>query len=134
MFKHFKKMALMLFASIAVFSFIGCGEKENENEPPNGNENQEVLANTRWVWQGEATVNMVSAEILFTPNYSAKLTFLNTDYNEIVLEGTYTYSDGQGTMDLKYQTTHQPISPTFTIEGNTLSLKIFGKTYTLTKM
>ena len=127
-------MATIFLVASTMLSFTSCGEKEDGSEnPSNSNNNQEVLANTRWAWMGEATVNMVSAEILFAPNYAVTLTFLNTDYNEIVLEGTYTYSDGKGTMDLKYQTTHQPISPTFTIEDNTLLLKIFGKTYTLTK-
>ena len=47
--------------------------------------------------------------------------------------GTYSYSTGSGSMSLEDQGLHTTASATFSINGTTMTFKINGGTYTLTK-
>ncbi len=129
--RKIKRMALFVMAAVTMLCFAACN-RENENESPD-TENQEVLGNTLWAWEGQETLGFISAEIVFPGDYAAKITFYKPDHSPVILDGTYSYSNGNGTMALRYQTTHNAINPTFTVNGNTMVLYIFGVTYTFTK-
>jgi hypothetical protein len=55
------------------------------------------------------------------------------DYSANRYQGTYTYSSGNGTMALEDRDSHEPASATFSINGNTLTLKMNGASYPLAK-
>ena len=48
--------------------------------------------------------------------------------------GTYTYSDGKGTLTLRDDDNYSTVNISFSVSGSELTLKLKGVTYKLTKM
>ena len=51
-----------------------------------------------------------------------------------IMMGTYTYSDGKGTLTLRDDDNYSTVNISFSVSGSELTLKLKGVTYKLTKM
>ena len=135
----------MMFVAAAAMMFASC-DKDNtattsteNNGGSNGGGNGGGTDETRSLWYtrweietgdyGEA--NYVNVYVTFT-NYSARVHWMlgleSDDYS-----GSYTYSNGNGTIELEdIHDVHQGTA-TFSISGSTMTLNLLGETYQLPK-
>ncbi len=130
---QFKKMAMLLFVAATIFTFSSCG-KDNTDTITDA---PETVANTEWEWSDlNNTSGLIDLEVGFNGPKLAELIY--TDMNTglmltDVLLGTYTYSNGNGTLTLKDETNNTTVNLSFTISETTMKLNFRDITYTLTK-
>ena len=137
MINKIKKMAMLLMFVATVISFSAC-EKDNEDDSTGGGSNNypASIASTQWEWKHEASEGIRSVAVSFsqTGNYFIMTITSNDIYDSgAVYNGTYTYSEGKGSVTMENSDTHEPATATFSINGSTMTFKFNGATYTLTK-
>ena len=98
----------------------------------------ESISQTHWEWgnmTGSEAINGFNNVIIrfSQTGNQANVTMHKLDYSANLYQGTYTYSSGNGTMALEDRDSHEPASATFSINGNTLTLKMNGASYPLAK-
>ncbi|MBO7490361.1 MAG: hypothetical protein J6T88_08800 [Bacteroidales bacterium] len=135
MVKKIKKIAMLLFVAATVLSFNACGEKENENSDSNSNDAW-MLADTEWNWNDLESDEVFDVTVEFNGPKLASLRLWDFSTGIMQLSsymGTFTYSGGNGTLDLRDSDTDAHVTATFKVAGTTMTLTFKGATYTLTK-
>ena len=138
--RHFFIMTLMAgVMSIAMFSFASCNKDDDNHQNTNTTtDDYAAVADTEWKWMAEdpnSVAGVISIRVEFNGPRLADLIYtdMSTGLMETeVLMGTYTYSNGKGTLALR-DDDNNAINISFTISGTTMTLKFKGGTYSLTK-
>ena len=136
-----KKLFSILMVAFAVTAMVACGDNnEGTNNDGVGNgsgtSQNESLEYTLWRYKaGESGDNDYVYVILsFTTSSKATVSITKGNEGQVSYSGTYTYSNGNGTLSLQNTVTHEdPGTVTFSISGDNLTLHMLGETYTLTK-
>ena len=139
MIKNIKKLTMLLFVAATMFSLMSCNKENVNNQNTNTTTNDyAAVADTEWKWMAEdpnSVAGVISIRVEFNGPKLADLTYtdMSTGLMETeVLMGTYTYSNGSGTLALE-DDDYNAVNVSFTISGTTMTLKFKGATYTLTK-
>ena len=139
MIKNIKKLTMLLFVAATMFTFASCNKDDVNNQNTNTSTNDyAAVADTEWKWMAEdpnSISGVISIRVEFNGPKLADLTYtdMSTGLMETeVLMGTYTYSNGSGTLALE-DDDYNAVNVSFTISGTTMTLKFKGATYTLTK-
>lgn len=139
MIKNIKKLTMLLFVAATMFSLMSCNKENVNNQNTNTTTNDyAAVADTEWKWMAEdpnSVAGVISIRVEFNGPKLADLTYtdMSTGLMETeVLMGTYTYSNGSGTLALE-DDDYNAVNVSFTISGTTMTLKFKGVTYTLTK-
>ena len=139
MIKNIKKLTMLLFVAATMFSLMSCNKDDVNNQNTNTSTNDyAAVADTEWKWMAEdpnSVAGVISIRVEFNGPKLADLTYtdMSTGLMETeVLMGTYTYSNGSGTLALG-DDNYNAVNVSFTISGTTMTLKFKGVTYTLTK-
>ena len=142
--KNLRKLTALLFVAATMFTFASCNKDNTEDTPSGGGGGSssanypESISQTHWEWGSQTSseaingFNNVIIRFSQTGN-QANVTMHKLDYSANLYQGTYTYSSGNGTMTLEDRDSHEPASATFSINGNTLTLKMNGASYPLAK-
>lgn len=143
MYQNIKKITMLLFVAVTMFSFSSCNKDNNDDNPSGGGGGSsanypESISQTHWEWgsqTGSEAINGFNNVIIrfSQTGNQANVTMHKLDYSANRYQGTYTYSSGNGTMALEDRDSHEPASATFSINGNTLTLKMNGASYPLAK-
>jgi hypothetical protein len=144
MFKQIKNLTLLLFVAATMFTFASCNKDNNNDDNPSSGGGgssanyPESVSETKWSWgsqTGSEDINGYNM-VIVTFSQTGNLTYVTMqrlDYSSNLYRGTYTYSSGNGTMALEDRDSHESASATFSINGNTLTLKMNGASYPLAK-
>ena len=139
MIKNIKKLTVLLFVAATMFSLMSCNKEDVNNQNTNTTTNDyAAVADTEWKWMAEdpnSISGVISIRVEFNGPKLADLIYtdMSTGLMETeVLMGTYTYSNGSGTLALE-DDDYNAVNVSFTISGTTMTLKFKGITYTLTK-
>ena len=139
MIKNIKKLTMLLFVAATMFTFTSCNKDDVNNQNTNTSTNDyAAVADTEWKWMAEdpnSISGVISIRVEFNGPKLADLIYtdMSTGLMETeVLMGTYTYSNGSGTLALE-DDDYNAVNVSFTISGTTMTLKFKGATYTLTK-
>ena len=139
MIKNIKKLTMLLFVAATMFSLMSCNKENVNNQNTNTTTNDyAAVADTEWKWMAEdpnSVAGVISIRVEFNGPRLADLIYtdMSTGLMETeVLMGTYTYSNGSGTLALE-DDDYNAVNVSFTISGTTMTLKFKGVTYTLTK-
>ena len=139
MIKNIKKLTMLLFVAATMFSLMSCNKENVNNQNTNTTTNDyAAVADTEWKWMAEdpnSISGVISIRVEFNGPKLADLIYtdMSTGLMETeVLMGTYTYSNGSGTLALE-DDDYNAVNVSFTISGTTMTLKFKGATYTLTK-
>ena len=139
MINNIKKLTMLLFVAATMFTFASCNKDDVNNQNTNTSTNDyAAVADTEWKWMAEdpnSISGVISIRVEFNGPKLADLTYtdMSTGLMETeVLMGTYTYSNGSGTLALE-DDDYNAVNVSFTISGTTMTLKFKGITYTLTK-
>ena len=141
MYQNIKKLTALLFVAATMFTFASCNKDNNDDNPSGGGSSAnypESISQTHWEWgnvTGSEAINGFNNVIIRFSQMGnqAYVTMHKLDYSANLYQGTYTYSSGNGTMALEDRDSHEPASATFSINGNTLTLKMNGASYPLAK-
>ena len=143
MYNKIKNLTMLLFVAATMFSFASCNKDNTEDTPSGGGGGSsanypESISQTHWEWgsqTGSEAINGFNNVIIrfSQTGNQANVTMHKLDYSANLYQGTYTYSSGNGTMTLEDRDSHEPASATFSINGNTLTLKMNGASYPLAK-
>ena len=141
MLKQIKKLTVLFFVAATMFTFSSCNKDNTDDNTSGGGSSAnypESISQTHWEWGSptgsEAIIGFNNVIIRFSQmGNQAYVTMHKLDYSANHYQGTYTYSSGNGTMALENPDTHEPASATFSINGNTLTLKMNGASYPLAK-
>ena len=130
---------MLLFVAATMFSLMSCNKENVNNQNTNTTTNDyAAVADTEWKWMAEdpnSVAGVISIRVEFNGPRLADLIYtdMSTGLMETeVLMGTYTYSNGSGTLALE-DDDYNAVNVSFTIRGTTMTLKFKGATYTLTK-
>ena len=139
MIKNIKKLTMLLFVAATMFSLMSCNKENVNNQNTNTTTNDyAAVEDTEWKWMAEdpnSISGVISIRVEFNGPKLADLIYtdMSTGLMETeVLMGTYTYSNGSGTLALE-DDDYNAVNVSFTISGTTMTLKFKGITYTLTK-
>ena len=139
MIKNIKKLTMLLFVAATMFSLMSCNKENVNNQNTNTTTNDyAAVADTEWKWMAEdpnSISGVISIRVEFNGPRLADLIYtdMSTGLMETeVLMGTYSYSNGSGTLALE-DDDYNAVNVSFTISGTTMTLKFKGATYTLTK-
>ena len=136
MVKQIKKLTALLFVAATMFTFASC-EKEDDNNTTT--DAAETVAGTEWNWSAEdpnSISGVIDLQVGFNGPILAELIYTDMSTGIMqtdVLLGTYTYSNGNGTLTLDDDINNTTVNISFTISGTTMTLKFKGVTYSLTK-
>ena len=142
MYKKIKKITMLLFVAATMFTFASCNKDNSDDNTSSGGGSSanypESISQTHWEWgnvTGSEAINGFNNVIIrfSQTGNQANVTMHKLDYSANLYQGTYTYSSGNGTMALEDRDSHEPASATFSINGNTLTLKMNGASYLLAK-
>lgn len=127
--KQIKKIVMLLFVAATMFNFMSCS-KDDEEAPANY---PEKLNGTYYKMTSE-TDNLWSIVVRFAEkNNTCTFSYGEHDRGSSIYDGTFTYSEGKGTLNLRNKATDEPLTKTFTISGTVLTLTLNGTTYKLDK-
>lgn len=134
MINKIKKMAMLLMFAATVISFSAC-EKDNEDDSTGGGSNNypASIASTQWMWDDQIDDFSYAIVGIWENNNGCSVSIIESQTSDYYYEGTYTYSSGNGTMNLENIENYEHTTATFSISGSTMTLKIKGMTYTLTQ-
>lgn len=131
-----KKLTLLLFVTATMFTFSSCSKDENDSGTPS--DALATVADTRWEWRDNNYISgVINVEVEFDGPRLADLIYIDMGTGIMqtdVLIGTYTYSNGQGTLTLDDETNNTIVNLSFTVSATTLTLTFKGVTYTLNKI
>lgn len=136
MVKQIKKLTALLFVAATMFAFASC-EKEDDNNTTT--DAAETVAGTEWNWSAEdpnSISGVIDLQVGFNGPILAELIYTDMSTGIMqtdILLGTYTYSNGNGTLTLDDDINNTTVNISFTISGTTMTLKFKGVTYSLTK-
>ena len=128
-----KRLTLLFFVAATMFTFSSCSKDDSDNiaNAP------ATVADTEWEWSGSNyTSGVIDVEVGFNGPKLADLIYTDMSTGIMqtdVLLGTYTYSNGKGTLTLEDETNNTTVNLSFTVSGTSMTLKFKGTTYTLTK-
>jgi len=126
------KKFILCFVAMATLFLFGCQKEDiggnggNSGNGGNGGSTDNSLANTTWVLNSPDD-ETYHGDVIYTVSFGAsddvKFT-RNIDYGtsqtDIVMLGTYTYSDGSGVAEIHNEGETTDYRITFSVEGNTL--------------
>ncbi|MBP5536024.1 MAG: hypothetical protein J6X62_04445 [Bacteroidales bacterium] len=133
-----KRIFMLLFAAAAMLTFASCNKDNSDTDTP-ANESATV-ADTEWRWGAEdpnSVAGIIDISVEFNGPKLASLTY--TDMSTGIMQsdvmiGTYTYTNGKGTLNLRDDNNNTTVNASFTISGTKMTLSFKGTTYSLTKM
>ncbi len=128
------KLTLLLFVAATMFTFASCSKDDSASDTPTNA--PASVADTEWEWYDpENTSDIFDVEVGFNGPVLADLIYIDKSSGIMqtdVLLGTYTYSNGSGTLNLIDETNNTTVNLSFTVSGTAMTLTFRGITYTLT--
>ena len=109
---------MLLFVAVTMLAAASCSKDDDSGRYP------ESVQHTTWEYTDQSHTHEVTYVTLKRND--------GTAVSEIY-RGTYTYSNGSGTLDLVRTTTGANATATFSVDDSTLTLKFNGGTYSLTR-
>ena len=136
------KRLILCFVAMATMIFAGCTKDDNGGNDNGGNNNgttSSALKGTTWqlnspndeVYHGDVIYTLVFGqdnEVTFTRDID-----FGSTTSTVVMEGTYTYSNGSGVAMIHNVGETTDFRITFTVSGNTLIWHFNLRDITLTK-
>ena len=124
---------MLFFVAATMLSFSSCNKDESEDTA----DAPSTVAGTEWRWSySNSTTGVIDVEVGFNGPMLAELIYTDMSTGIMqtdVLLGTYSYSNGKGTLALEDDTEGTRMNIPFTVSGTTLKLTFKGTAYTLTK-
>ena len=127
--------AVMLM--VAVVFAAGCKKTDDSNDNGGNNNSPGVFANTSWqlnVEDDEVYHTMVIYSIVFGPNDEIVFSRIVSGVGTFQMDGTYTYTNGQGKAVMHNVGETVNYNFTFTVNGNTMVFHYNLRDITLTKI
>lgn len=141
MYKQIKKLTVLLFVAATMFTFSSCNKDNNDDNPSNPSSGggtsstnyPESVNGTYWIWSAESG-DVVFFSIRFMQNNDqCTMAYTNGNYESRNYNGTFTYSNGSGSMDMERRSTGERMTLAFTVNDSTLTTQLLGVTYSLAK-
>ena len=134
--KFIKGLAAVMLMMAVVFA---AGFKKNDDSNDNGGNNNSpgVFANTSWqlnVEDDEVYHTMVIYSIVFGPKDEIVFSRIVSGVGTFQMDGTYTYTNGQGKAVMHNVGETVNYNFTFTVDGNTMVFHYNLRDITLTKI
>lgn len=124
---------LLGVVAIVTMLFTACGK---DNDGGNGSLTS-AIAGTTWQLDNPSDDTYYGAHVIYTVvlGQNNDITFTrNIDGTDAVMEGTYTYTNGEGKAKVHNVGESTDFNFTFTINGNTMDFHFNLRTITLTKI
>jgi len=126
-----KKLTMLFFVAATLFTFSSCS-KDSSDAPA-------TVADTEWRWinPDDNATGILDVAVGFNGPKLAMLDYTDMStgiMQPYIMMGTYTYSDGKGTLTLRDDDNYSTVNISFSVSGSELTLKLKGVTYKLTKM
>ncbi len=135
--KIIKKMALPLLVAATLLTFASCSKDNTETNTNTHTDAPATVADSEWEWRdSNNSSGVIDIEVGFNGPKLADLTY--TDMSTGIMQtdallGTYTYSNGSGTLTLNDETNNTTVNISFSVSGTTMTLSFKTVTYMLTK-
>ena len=134
--KFIKVLAAVMLMVAVVFA-AGCKKTDDSNDNGGNNNSPGVFANTSWqlnVEDDEVYHTMVIYSIVFGPNDEIVFSRIVSGVGTFQMDGTYTYTNGQGKAVMHNVGETVNYNFTFTVNGNTMVFHYNLRDITLTKI
>ena len=134
--KFIKGLAAVMLMVAVVFA-AGCKKTDDSNDNGGNNNSPGVFANTSWqlnVEDDEVYHTMVIYSIVFGPNDEIVFSRIVSGVGTFQMDGTYTYTNGQGKAVMHNVGETVNYNFTFTVNGNTMVFHYNLRDITLTKI
>ena len=134
--KFIKGLAAVMLMVAVVFA-AGCKKTDDSNDNGGNNNSPGVFANTSWqlnVEDDEVYHTMVIYSIVFGPNDEIVFSRVVSGVGTFQMDGTYTYTNGQGKAVMHNVGETVNYNFTFTVNGNTMVFHYNLRDITLTKI
>ena len=134
--KFINGLAAVLLMVAVVFA-AGCKKTDDSNDNGGNNNSPGVFANTSWqlnVEDDEVYHTMVIYSIVFGPKDEIVFSRIVSGVGTFQMDGTYTYTNGQGKAVMHNVGETVNYNFTFTVNGNTMVFHYNLRDITLTKI
>ena len=134
--KFINGLAAVLLMVAVVFA-AGCKKTDDSNDNGGNNNSPGVFANTSWqlnVEDDEVYHTMVIYSIVFGPKDEIVFSRIVSGVGTFQMDGTYTYTNGQGKAVMHNVGETVNYNFTFTVDGNTMVFHYNLRDITLTKI
>ncbi|MCR5660162.1 MAG: hypothetical protein K6G25_12670 [Bacteroidales bacterium] len=134
--KFIKGLAAVMLMVAVVFA-AGCKKTDDSNDNGGNNNSPGVFANTSWqlnVEDDEVYHTMVIYSIVFGPKDEIVFSRIVSGVGTFQMDGTYTYTNGQGKAVMHNVGETVNYNFTFTVDGNTMVFHYNLRDITLTKI
>ena len=134
--KMMKAVAAVMLMMAVVFA-AGCKKTDDSNNNGGNNNSPGAFANTSWqlnVEDDEVYHTSVIYSIVFGPNDEITFSRIVTGAGTFQMDGTYTYTNGQGKAVMHNVGETVNYNFTFTVNGNTMVFHYNLRDITLTKI
>ena len=134
--KFVKGLAAVMLMMAVVFA-AGCKKNDDSNDNGGNNNSPGVFANTSWqlnVEDDEVYHTMVIYSIVFGPKDEIVFSRIVSGVGTFQMDGTYTYTNGQGKAVMHNVGETVNYNFTFTVDGNTMVFHYNLRDITLTKI
>lgn len=134
--KFVKGLAAVMLMVAVVFA-AGCKKNDDSNDNGGNNNSPGVFANTSWqlnVEDDEVYHTMVIYSIVFGPKDEIVFSRIVSGVGTFQMDGTYTYTNGQGKAVMHNVGETVNYNFTFTVDGNTMVFHYNLRDITLTKI
>lgn len=135
--KRFTKALAAIMLMTAVVFAAGCKETDDSNDNGGNNNSTGMFANTSWqlsVENDEVYHTSVIYSIVFGSKDEIVFSRIVTGAGTFQMQGTYTYSDGQGKAVMHNVGESVDYNFSFTVDGNTMVFHYNLRDITLTKI
>ncbi len=134
-----KKILSTMFVALAMLTAASCGKDDDKNGNGGGGSTTDLVGTSWYAVDGNLQSGNYKAYGLQFVRQDfcgyAEVTAVNGEETEDAYLGSYTYSNGSGTINFRDTTyTVDRGSATFTVNGDKLTLVFNGKTIELTKI
>ena len=135
--KLIKKMAIPLLVAATLLAFSSCGKDNTETHTNTNTDAPATVADSEWMWSdSNNSSGVIDLKVEFNGPMLADLTYTDMSTGVMqtdVLLGTYTYSNGSGTLTLNDESNDTTVNISFSVSGTTMTLSFKAVTYRLTK-
>ena len=130
MYQNIKRITVLFFVAATMFTASSCSKDDDSGRYP------ESVQHTTWEYTDQSHTHEVTyVAVSFLAENTSRVTLKRNDGTAVseIYRGTYTYSNGSGTLDLVRTTTGANATATFSVDDSTLTLKFNGGTYSLAR-
>ena len=135
--KLIKKMAIPFLMAATLLAFSSCGKDNTETNTNTNTDAPATVADSEWMWSdSNNSSGVIDLKVEFNGPMLADLTYTDMSTGVMqtdVLLGTYTYSNGSGTLTLNDESNDTTVNISFSVSGTTMTLSFKAVTYRLTK-